>query len=338
MRFRPVGFLGLLLSFAISFATVSASRAEDQAPAIVDPPSTTQATTNPAVSSDSVPSPEAQVPVGELMQNYQEALKAYRHKEYPTSKKLLTEIVASSQNDNLTANCLCLMAASDIGLGQYDACLKNIERVTKDYSHTPAVQQGYVTRFSTYIIDQIANLPTTWDYLRWEDGKDAEGKTQYKESVPLGTHIVRVDFKLAFGLYRCMQKIAPDAPETTSAKKKLVGMLTTPINFVWVDEKVRLREKGHPVDFLSKITLKEKKRFSEIICERIFHDWKTDKMYQCLEFYDEVKNLKHRYTAIGNGPGNTITLAKVFYFAGYDPFTGDAFNPTESSFGAYLGL
>jgi hypothetical protein len=112
----------------------------------------------------------------------------------------------------------------------------------------------------------------------------------------------------------------------------------TPITFVWVDEKVHLTRKGHPVDFLAKISLQEKKRFSEIVCERIFQNWKTDKMYQCLNFYDEVRNLKHRYTATGNGPNNTLTLAKIFYFAGYDPFTGNAFNPTESSFGSYLGL
>jgi len=292
----------------------------------------------PAAKIPEAQAPEPQVNAGDQLQNYKDALAAYRHREYATAKKILNDVVAGSKNDNLTANCLCLIAASDIGMGEYDDCLKNIQTVTKDYYQTSAVQKGYVNRFATYIINQISKVPTTWDYQRWEDGKTAEGKPQYKESVPLGTHIVRVDFKLAFGLYRCMEKISPDAPETAVAKKQLTTLLMTPITFVWVDEKVQLSKKGHPVDFLAKISLKEKKHFSEIVCERIFQNWKTDKMYQCLNFYDEVRNLKHRFTATGNGPGGTITLAKVFYFAGYDPFSGNAFNPTESSFGAYLGL
>lgn len=295
-------------------------------------------TTAPVAKAPEVQAPEPQVNAGDQLKNYKDALAAYRHREYATAKKILTDVVAGSNNDNLTANCLCLIAASDIGMGEYDDCLKNIQTVTKDYYQTSAVQKGYVNHFATYIINQISKVPTTWDYQRWEDGKTDDGKPQYKESVPLGTHIVRVDFKLAFGLYRCMEKISPDAPETAVAKKQLTTLLMTPITFVWVDEKVQLSKKGHPVDFMAKISLKEKKRFSEIICERIFQNWKTDKMYQCLNYYDEVRNLKHRYTALGNGPGGTITLAKVFYFAGYDPFSGNSFNPTESSFGAYLGL
>lgn len=298
-----------------------------QAPTAVPTPETAAA----------VPTPVPQSLSPELVQQYKKALSDYRHKDYAMARKSLADIIAASSNDNLTANSLCLMAACDIGLGEYDDCLKSIETVTRDYPQSSAVQQGYVTRFAVNIIGQVAKIPTTWDYMRWQDGT-VDGQPQFKESVPLGTHIVRLDFRLGFGLLRCLQRIAPDAVETADAKKKLVGLLTTPITFVWIDEKAHPSMKGHPADFLSKISLEEKKRFSEVVCERVFNGWKTDKMYQVLDFYDEVRNLKHRYTAIGNGPNGTLTLAKVFYFAGYDPFTGKAFNPTESSFGASLGL
>ena len=110
-------------------------------------------------------------------------------------------------------------------------------------------------------------------------------------------YLKRIDFKLAFGLYRALVKLNPDSTECVDAKKKLDAMLARPMTIIWVDEKAAPNHLGHPADFFSLFTKNEKKDFSKVICDRMFYDWKTDKLYQYMDMYDDVRNLKPQYTA-----------------------------------------
>jgi hypothetical protein len=201
-------------------------------------------------------------------------------------------------------------------------------------------------------IDEAVHLQTHWDYLRHMDGTDDEGKPLFKESIPPGLKVKRINFKFGFGLYRLLRTIQPDAPETAAAKDKLDKMLATPVSIVWADEKPVVKNKwGHPGDFLSKLTSSEKKDFSKIICDRMFYNWQTEKLPEFLDMYDDVRNSRPRYCARTRGtpPGAApvvvggpetppledeilpFTLANVFKASGYNPYLDSFSSVVESS-------
>jgi hypothetical protein len=186
---------------------------------------------------------------------------------------------------------------------------------------------------------------------------DEKGNVQWKESVPPGYKLKKINFKLGFGLYRVLQEMQPNSVVAMSEKQKLDAMLKLPIKILWVDEKAPPSRFGHPEDFYAIITPAEKKQFSNLICERLFYDWKTDKLCDFFDTYDDVENLKPKYvaktketideapailpyTAEGqNGlqppplvqvnpapktvvdPTAVLTLANLFQVSGYDPYT-----------------
>src|SRR5581483_1613897 len=135
---------------------------------------------------------------------------------------------------------------------------------------------------------------------------------------------------------------------------------------VWVDEKAPPNKYGHPADFFSVFSTVEKKDFSNVICERMFFDWKSEKFYQFLDMYDDVRNLKPRFIAktkipedadpnavlttpsgvsapppppgapvtlpqAQQDPSIVLTLNKLFLISGYNPYEDSYTNLIESS-------
>src|SRR5258708_5854668 len=90
--------------------------------------------------------------------------------------------------------------------------------------------------------------------------------------------------------------------EDVASKQKLDKMLTVPLNIVWVDEKAAETKFGHPGDFFSVFSNNEKKHFSNVICERMFYDFKTDYFYKFLDMHDDVRNFKPRFVAVTKKP------------------------------------
>ncbi len=113
---------------------------------------------------------------------------------------------------------------------------------------------------------------------------------------------------------------------------------------------------GFPFIFFNQ----RKKDFSNIICERMFFDWKTEKFYQFLDMYDDVRNLKPRFiaktkmpdeadslpvaaappapggpsaaaTVAQQDPTIVLTLNKLFLVSGYNPYDDSYTSTIESS-------
>lgn len=282
--------------------------------------------------------PAANDPNVVLLAAYKKATLIYKEKDYAKAKDILKAVAERSTNNELTANALYLLTDCYVRMGEYDNSVRSINLLTKKCPQASIVKNGYVAKFAVNIIDKLTQISTNWDYNRYQDGTDDDGKPAYKESVPPGKKITRINFKMAFGMFRSLQQVSPNSPETLEAKRKLETLLSAPITFVWVDEKARLSRWGHPEDFHSKLALKEKKYFSNLICERMFYDWKTDKFHEHMVMFDDVRNLKHHYTSKGLGAQGTFTLAKLFTSAAYDPYTDTTANPTEANPGAELGL
>jgi hypothetical protein len=126
-------------------------------------------------------------------------------------------------------------------------------------------------------------------------------------------------------------------------------MLSRPITMVWVDEKAPPDRWGHPGDFRSLFSTNEKKDFSQVICERMFFDWKTEKFFQFLKMHDDVRNQKPRFIAMTPLPEETatgapatpgadtsdlmplFTLSHLFAVAGYNPYDDSYTNLIEST-------
>ncbi|GEM_PF-3106466 len=339
----------LVLACLFMLTTVSGWTAPSVQPAARPAAATKPAVTQPAQQSvPAQPAVQAVAPVQQaaptgsdpnvaLLDLYKRATLIYRDKDYKTSKDILKGVAEKSTNSELSGNALYLLTDCYVRLGEYDNSIKSINLLTKNFPQSSIVKNGYVLKFAVNIIDRLTQIPTDWDYWRYQDGFDDQGKPFYKESVPKGKRITRINFKLAFGMYRSLQQSAPNSPEALEAKRKLETMLAQPITFMWVDEKAQLSRWGHPEDFFSKLSTKEKKYFSEVICERMFYDWKTDKFHEHLLMFDDVRNLKHHYTARGKEKG-VFSLAKLFASAAYDPYTDTTANPTEANPGADLGL
>jgi hypothetical protein len=228
---------------------------------------------------------------------YQYAYGLYSANNFTQAKQYYLYVVLNGTNPEQKANSLYLLCQCYLRLGDYNNCVKAANILAGGYPHSSIVKKGMLTNFSTSLITQISNFQADWDYWRYQDGVDDKNAIVWKESVPVGKRIKRIDFKLAFGLYRALVKLNPDSTECVDAKKKLDAMLARPMTIIWVDEKAAPDRLGHPADFFSLFTKNEKKDFSKVICDRMFYDWKSDKLYQYMDMYDDVRNLKPQYTA-----------------------------------------
>jgi len=240
---------------------------------------------------------------------YQYAYSLYNVNNFTQAKQYYLYVFLNASDPELKANSLYLLTQCYLHLGDYNNCVKAANMLAGGYPHSSIVQKGMLTSFSTYMINQVASIQADWDYWRYADGTDDDGKIVWKESVPVGKRIKRIDFKLAFGLYRALKTLNPDSQATADAKKQLQTMLDTPITILWVDEKAPPNRYGHPADFYSLFTKNEKKDFSKSICERMFYDWKTDKLYQFMDMYDDVRNYKPRFTAQTRQPTDDPTAS-----------------------------
>jgi hypothetical protein len=228
---------------------------------------------------------------------YQYAYGLYSANNFTQAKQYYLYVVLNGTDPEQKANSLYLLSQCYLRLGDYNNCVKAANMLAGGYPHSSIVKKGMLTNFSTSLINQIANFQTDWDYWRYQDGVDDKNAIVWKESVPIGKRIKRIDFKLAFGLYRALAKLNPTSTETTDAKKKLDAMLARPMTIIWVDEKAAPNRNGHPADFFSLFTKNEKKDFSKVICDRMFYDWKSDMLWRFMDMYDDVRNLKPQYTA-----------------------------------------
>jgi hypothetical protein len=228
---------------------------------------------------------------------YQYAYSLYSANNFTQAKQYYLYVVLNGTDSEQKANSLYLLCQCYLRLGDYNNCVKAANMLAGGYPKSSIVKNGSLTNFSTSLISQITNFQTDWDYWRYQDGTDDKNEIVWKESVPIGKRIKKIDFKLAFGLYRALAKLNPNSTETTDAKKKLDAMLARPMTIIWVDEKAAPNRNGHPADFFSLFTKNEKKDFSKVICDRIFYDWKSDMLWRFMDMYDDVRNLKPQYTA-----------------------------------------
>jgi len=281
----------------------------------------------------------------QLYTAYKYAYNLYSAHRYKDALEIFKKVILLSRQPELNANSLFYYSQCAFRTQDYDACVKALTILVKRWPNSAAVRKGYVSRFCVFLIPQCTNLVTNWDYYRYDDGKDDKGNTVWKESVPPGFKIRKINFKLGFGLFRVLNAIQPNSPQTLAAKQKLDAMINTPIKLIWVDEKAPIDHYGHPVDFASIFSLGEKKDFSKVICDRLFYNWKSEKFYQFLDMYDDIRNLKPRYVAKtklpeetptptpGQAPDPTaiFTLSRLFLVSGYNPYNDSYTNLIEAS-------
>jgi hypothetical protein len=226
--------------------------------------------------------------------------------------------------------------------------------LAKRWPDSKVIKNGYVSRFCVFLIDQATILQPNWDFQRFQERTDDKGNPVWRESVPPGLKIRRINFKLAFGLYRVLNLIQPNSPETIAAKGKLEKMLNTPLSLLWVDEKAPPTKFGHAGDYMTHFSKVEKKDFSKVICERMFYDFISEKLYLFLKMHADIRNEKVRYVACtkqfdeaapGSGPlpasilgpqaaedpQFVLTLSSLLKASGYDPYTDSYTNVIESS-------
>ena len=237
----------------------------------------------------------------ELVDVYHYANLLYLNKKFDQAKDIFKKIALTSGRPDLNANALYYYSQCCFMTKDFDGCVKALTILAKKWPKSNAIQKGYVNRFADFVINQVSLLQTHWDYYRYK-GYNEDGVEVWKESIPPGFKIKRVNFRLGFGLLNVLELINPNAPDTKEARAKLDIMLNTPITLIWVDEKPAADRFGHPADFLSTFSVKEKKIFSRIICERMFYNWENDKLYQFFVNYDDVRNLKQRYVARTKAP------------------------------------
>jgi len=315
------------------------------------------------------PSPKIErnhgIPRAKLADAYDYAKALYAAKQYDKAKDIFKKIVLAATDSDLNANSLYLYSQCAFHTQDFLGCVKSLTILASRWPDCPIIKTGYVARFCSYIIDDEANLQTGWDYLRFRSRFDERGLPVWKESIPPGFKLKRINFKIAFGLYHVLTILQPNDPKTAEAKQKLDVMLNAPITMVWVDEKAPPTRYGHPADFFSVFSLNEKKYFSKMICQRMFFDWESEKLYQFLNMYDDVRDLKPRFVARSRNPeeapvesapvstGNQVlapqaagvsavtpelrdplavlTLAKLFQVSGYDPYSDSYTNVIETS-------
>jgi tetratricopeptide (TPR) repeat protein len=301
----------------------------------------------------------------QLMISYNYAYSLYQAQKFDQAEEVFRKLASAAMQPAINANSLFYYSQCAFRTGNYDGCVKGLDLLVKRWPQSAIITKGYVSQFATFLIDQVAAIQTNWDYYRYKDGTDEKGEIQWKESVPVGYKIKRINFKLGFGLYKILQEIQPNSSSTVLGKQKLVQMLNLPIKILWTDEKAPPSQYGHPADFFSIISPVEKSKFSKTICDRIFYNWKTDKLCDFFDTYDDVENLNPKYVAktkefvpsetgiqpvygqAGNGlkppmlpqvnspntytdPTAVLTLANLFLVSGYNPYTDTYSNLTET--------
>ncbi|HVZ80571.1 MAG TPA: hypothetical protein VHE12_07205 [bacterium] len=347
-------FLSFLLSLALlgSPAWAKAKKTKKKAPpppkvSAPAPVPTTQATAPVASAETPVPRNHG-VPREKLAIAYEYGRKLYAAKRFDQAKDVFKKVALVATDQDLSANSLYLYSQCAFRTEDYNGCVKGLNVLAKRWPASPILKGGFVSRFCSFVIDQVANLQTHWDYYRFKERTDADGNPVWKESVPPGFKIKRINFKLGFGLLRVLKSIDPNSQATLTSKQKLDAMLTRPITMLWVDEKAPPDRWGHPGDFLSLFSKNEKKDFSEVICDRMFFDWKTEKFYLLLNMHDDVRNQKPRFIAttppleettagapVTDGATPDLpppfTLHNLFAIAGYNPYNDSYTNLIEST-------
>ncbi len=299
-----------------------------------------------------------------LVAAYDYAKNLYAAKQFDKGKDIFKKVVLAATDEDLSSDSLYLYSQCAFRTEDFTGCVKGLTILAKRWPDSPIIRSGYVSRFCSYLINDVAHLQTNWDYYRFKERLDEKGSPVWKESIPPGFKIKRINFKLAFGLYRVLRIIEPNSPQAATAGQQLSYMLNAPITMVWVDEKAPPDPWGHPADFFSIFSENEKKDFSKVICERLFFDWQTEKLYKFLVMYDDVRNSKPFFVAKTKPPEeNTspdtstlsnsaappppasssavtpllrdplavLTLSKLFQISGYDPYSDSYTNVIESS-------
>ncbi len=290
----------------------------------------------------------------QLKTAYNYADKLYAAHRFQDARDIFKKIAMASTDPNLDANAFYYYAQCAFHTEDYDACVKALDILVQKYPNSTPVSGGYVFKFCYFLINQVVHIQSKWDYFRYPEGKDDKGEVVWKESVPPGYKIKRINFRLGFGLYRVLNRVYSTAPQTAKCKAALEAMLKTPLTIKWVDEKAPPDQWFHPTDFISLFSITEKKAFSKFICDRMFYNWKTEKLYLFLEMHDDIRNLKPRFIAMtknladpddapqvasANGgtasdyqdPYYTLTLEKLFNATGYNPYEDSFKSVIESS-------
>jgi tetratricopeptide (TPR) repeat protein len=297
---RPMNKLAMTVLFLSLFpatifaATPPAPSVPAAAPAIAPPVQPA----NQPVAQAAAPAAPPDAQTQQLIIAYNYAYSLYEARKFDQAKDLFRKLAAASMQPIINGNSLYYYSQCAFRTGDYDGCVKGLDLLAKRWPNSPAIKKGYVSRFATFLIAQVTALQTNWDYFRYKDSSvDEKGADVWKESVPAGYKIKKINFKLGFGLYKILMEIEPTSSDTLAAKQKLDVMLNQPIKVLWADEKAPATKYGHPADFYSSLSIAEKKQFSKVICERMFYNWQNEKMYQFFDIYDDVQNLKPKFVA-----------------------------------------
>jgi len=290
------------------------------------------------------PQPVVNPKRAQIAEAYNYALKLYAAQRFEEAKDTFKKIALVSQENDLVSNSLYYFSQCAFRTEDFNGCVKSMNLLAEKYPRSEAIQKGHLQRFCLFLFNQSASIQPTWDFLRFKERNDPEGKPVWKESVPPGMRIKRINFKLAFGAYRALSTLNPNDPTTQVCRQKLEAMLAVPLTLVWVDEKAPSRPWGHAGDFVTNFSLNERKDFSKVICDRLFYDWQTEKLHQFLDMHDDVRNLKPRFVAstkklptdpekakaAKEDPTFELTLSKLFQIAGYDPYQDSFTNVIEA--------
>ncbi len=300
----------------------------------------------------------AQPTEAQLTAAYKYSIQLYGAHRFDQAKEIFKKIATVSTNPSLNANSLYYYSQCAFRTEDYDACVRGLDVLVQRWPNSNPVVQGYVFKFCYFVINQVSHIQAKWDYYRYPEGKDDKGDVFWKESVPAGYTAKRINFRLGFGLLRVLNRIYSNAPQTAECKKMLVKMINTPLTIRWVDEKAPPDHWYHPSDFISYFSTVEKKHFSNFICERLFANWKTEKLFLFMDMYDDIRNLKPRFialtknlededttteapavsstgaavasTSVYEDPNMVFTLSKLFQATGYNPFTDSSTNVVDS--------
>lgn len=342
---RKLGLKFLILLLAVPFLPNAAHAAKKSHKKQAKASKTPTATPTPAPETVDTVQRNHGIPREKLAAAYTYAKNLYAAQQFDKANEVFKKIIIAATDPDLSQNSLYLYSQCAFRTEDFNGCVKALTILAKRWPSSPLITSGYVPRFCSFVINEVANVQTHWDYYRFEEREDEKGQPVWKESVPPGYKIKRINFKLGFGLYRVLNLIQPKSPQTAAAKQKLDYMLSAPITMLWVDEKAPPTRYGHPEDFISIFSTVEKKDFSKVICDRMFFDWESEKFYLLLDMFDDVRNLRPRFIARTWQPqdGVTITaptldnqapyftLTALFKYAGYNPYTDSFTNLIESS-------
>ena len=344
MRNLWIKFLILLLAISFFPNAANAAKKSHKKPAKAAKAVASSPSPTPAPAVETVQRNHG-IPREKLAAAYAYAKNLYAAKDFDRAKEIFKKIIIAATDPDLSQNSLYLFSQCAFRTEDFNGCVKSLTILAKRWPSSPLITSGYVSRFCYFVINEVANLQTRWDYYRFEERRDDKGQPVWKESVPPGLKIKRINFKLGFGLYRVLSLIQPKSPQTAYAKQKLDSMLAAPITMLWVDEKAPPTDYGHPEDFVSIFSTVEKKDFSKVICDRMFFDWETEKFYLLVDMFDDIRNLKPQFVARTWPPqeGVTVTvptfdnkapfftLSALFKIAGYNPYSDSFTNLIESS-------